>query len=302
MAESARARSLLFPEEKRRADSWAKASAYLTNPFLRKDGSLANKYLNYQAALSNQAVSDKVKRFITEATGLRAEDAAAGSGGTSGVVSSGGASVSSSGGASVSSGGFDGKLGAISAKYEAGGWNPGKVSSGTGDYGGVSYGMPQFSTTTGSAKSFVNWLKQSNPAMGSAFGDYAPGTAEFSDAWKSVAAQYGDAFGNLQNQYVYNNMVAPFIERTKQKTGVDLNATPALRELAFSTAIQFGGAGTYALGDINPNMSEKDIINAVYDNKINKVATYFRGSGKDVQSGVKNRFVKERGDLLALTN
>jgi hypothetical protein len=32
------------------------------------------------------------------------------------------------------------------------------------------------------------------------------------------------------------------------------------------------------------------------------VAVYFRGSSKDVQNGVKNRFINERKDLLALTN
>jgi hypothetical protein len=297
---------MLFPDEEKKVNSQIKANAYLLNPFLKKDGSLANKYIDYQAVIDNPNINNKVRQFITEATGLTAKaqpavsSSASGNGGTGATVPA--VSIPQSAGAEAGNGSFGGKLGAVSAKYEAGGWNPGAVSSGKGDYGGVSYGMPQFSTTTGSAKSFVNWLKKSNPDMGNAFGNYSPGTAEFGDAWKNVASRYGDAFGNIQNQYVYDNMVMPFVQRAKEKTGVDLNATPALRELAFSTAIQFGGAGTYALGNINPDMSEKDIINAVYNNKINNIDTYFRSSGKDVRNGVRNRFVNERNDLLALTN
>jgi hypothetical protein len=310
MAASALLQSLLYPKEKKTAETRAKANAYLLNPFLKRDGTLANKHIDYQAVLSNPGVSDKVKRYVTEATGLGGTTPSAATKGTVNVsANAGGTPAKSAVGAAGAAGAapavkaaFNGKIGSISAKYEAGGWNPGRVSSGTGDYGGVSYGMPQFSTTTGSAKSFVNWLKKNNPDMGNIFADHAPGSAEFSAAWKNAAAQYGDTFGSLQNQYVYNNMVAPFIARTKEKTGVDLNATPALRELAFSTAVQFGGGGVYALGNINPKMSEKDIINSVYDNKINKVAVYFRGSSKDVQNGVKNRFINERKDLLALTN
>jgi hypothetical protein len=292
MAASALVKSMLFPDEESKVNSRIKTDAYLLNPFLKKDGSLANKYLNYAELLNDPAINGKVKRYITEATGLTANAA------TDASVPAG--SIPQSTGAAASNGSFGGKLGAISAKYEAGGWNPGAVSSGKGDHGGVSYGIPQFSTATGSAKSFVNWLKQNNPDLGNVFGNYAPGTPEFSNAWKNAASRYGDAFGDMQNRYVYNTMVMPFVQRAKEKTGVDLNATPALRELAFSTAVQFGGAGTYALGNINPNMSEKDIINAVYNNKINNVATYFRSSGKDVQNGVKNRFANERNDLLAL--
>ena len=40
------------------------------NPFLKKDGSLVNPYINYQQLLDNQKVSDKVKSFISKATGL----------------------------------------------------------------------------------------------------------------------------------------------------------------------------------------------------------------------------------------
>ena len=194
MAISDKINKLLYPDEEQKNKTQQKAKAYLTNPFLRRDGSLANKYLNYQSIIDNPATTEKVKKYITEATGVvptitntteSKEDSTEPNATTTYEQSAVGADP------------FTGKIGVISAKYEAGGWNPGRVSSGNGDHGGVSYGMPQFSTTQGSAQSFVNWLKQKNPEIGNAFGNYSPGTTEFTNVWKNVAAQYGDTFGNL---------------------------------------------------------------------------------------------------------
>ncbi|HCB94248.1 MAG TPA: hypothetical protein DEP65_00215, partial [Ruminococcus sp.] len=76
----------------------------------------------------------------------------------------------------------------------------------------------------------------------------------------------------------------------------------ALMELIYSTAIQFGGGslGLSALGSVNANMSDKDIINASYDNKIANYKSYFKSSSADVQESVRNRFKNERNDVLAL--
>ena len=40
------------------------------NPFLKKDGSLRNPYINYQEVLDNPKITNKVKTFISEATGF----------------------------------------------------------------------------------------------------------------------------------------------------------------------------------------------------------------------------------------
>ena len=40
------------------------------NPFLKKDGSLVNPYINYQKVLDDPGVTNKVKSFISNATGL----------------------------------------------------------------------------------------------------------------------------------------------------------------------------------------------------------------------------------------
>lgn len=258
------------------------------NPFLDKNGNIFNRYINYQQALDNPNVTQKAKGFITQATGLS----------QSSVPETKFEDVDISNLSKANNTG----LGYISSKYEVGGWNPGRISSGKGDYGGVSYGIPQFSTKTGSADSFVNWLKETNPEIGQQFGNYKAGTSEFSKAWTDVNAKYGDNFGKLQTQYAYNKFVEPLVNFAKAKTGVDYTRSPALMELAYSTAIQFGGGelGLSALGNVNAQMSDKDIINASYDKKINNVGSFFKSSSKGVQNSVKNRFINERNDVISL--
>lgn len=266
------------------------------NPFLDKNGNVFNKYMNYQAILDNPNTSAKTKEFISQATGLsqtpvapvQTEDSTEGTAAKQPSESTGY--------------GNNGRIGFISGKYESGGYNGGSISSGRGDHGGISYGVPQFSTTTGSADSFVAWLKKSNPQMGQAFGNSRAGTTEFSNAWKKVYSDFGDKFSDVQSQYAYDNFAKPLADLAKQKTGIDYNRSTALRELLYSTAVQFGSGslGLSALGNVSANMSDADIINASYDKKIANYKNYFKSSGQTVQESVKNRFINERKDVLAL--
>lgn len=196
------------------------------------------------------------------------------------------------------------QIGFISAKYETGGFNPGMISSGKGDFGGVSYGIPQFATNTGSADAFVTWLKEEDPEMGAYFKEYGAGTEEFSNAWKQTADEYGDKFGYMQTNYEYETVIVKLVDKAKQEYGIDYERSPALRELIYSTGIQFhcGELGLSALGDVNATMTDREIIDASYDKKIANYKSYFQGSDVDVQEDVKQRFINERKDVLALLN
>ena len=203
-----------------------------------------------------------------------------------------------------SSSGYNGgfKVGMISAKYEAGGYNGGMVSSGQGDYGGVSYGIPQFSTNTGSADEFVSWLKQNHSNIGNYFGNYKAGTTEFTNAWKKAYADFGDTFSDIQVDYAYNKFAVPLAKLAQQKTGIDYTRSPALQELVYTTALQFGSGslGLSALGNVTSDMSDADIINASFDKKIANYKSYFKSSSASVQESARNRFTNERNDILAL--
>lgn len=260
------------------------------NPFLKSDGSLVNPLLNYQVLLDNPNVSSKAKSYIQSATGLSPTKRSL----PNPTIK-------------TNSVFFQGEpidergVGFISAKYESGG-NGGAVSSGSGDAGGVSYGVSQFATNTGSADGFVSWLKQNNPEMASAFKNYKAGTTEFSNAWKQTFSQYGDNFTKVQQRYTYDNYVKKLADAAKKKTGIDYNRSAALRELIYSTAIQFGpyDLGLSALGNVTSDMTDEEIVNASYDKKISNYKNYFKSSSASVQEGVKNRFINERNDVLQL--
>ena len=65
-----RVHSLLYSDDDERQRVSSKANAYLNNPFLKSDGTLANKYLNYQKILDNPNTSPVIAQKITQATGL----------------------------------------------------------------------------------------------------------------------------------------------------------------------------------------------------------------------------------------
>src|SRR4030095_8246830 len=80
-------------------------------------------------------------------------------------------------------------LGNLSAKYETGGRGPGVVSTGAGDFGGVSYGSYQMASKMGVPTKFVTqpglpWLKD--------FANLVAGTAPFTAVWQSIAAEPRD--------------------------------------------------------------------------------------------------------------
>lgn len=55
---------------KNKVSDFLKSSIKTINPFLNKDGSLVNPYMNYQKILDSGNVSERAKSFIQQATGL----------------------------------------------------------------------------------------------------------------------------------------------------------------------------------------------------------------------------------------
>lgn len=203
----------------------------------------------------------------------------------------------------VGVGSFDASLGGVSAKYEAGGINPGMISSGVGDHGGKSYGTWQLSSNVGSLRSFMNWLKNVDIEIYTILSAHELASAGFDEAWQSVATSQYERFQKLQASYIYNTYCGPYIARVKDYYGVDLGRSKALTELAFSTAVQFGPGAVSVLGKITPDMTDEEIIKTCYAYKRNNVASLFSGSSVKIQNSLKNnRFVTEEKDLLSLIN
>lgn len=131
------------------------------------------------------------------------------------------------------------QLGSLSERYESGGRGCGTVSGGQGDPGGVSYGLYQLASKTGTAAAF---LKAEGACWATELCS-APGSPAFSSAWKAIAAREGPAFAAAQHAFIERSHYWPAVAGVKQATGHDLDSRPqALRDATWSTAVQHGGA------------------------------------------------------------
>ncbi|NMO21179.1 LysM peptidoglycan-binding domain-containing protein [Pyxidicoccus fallax] len=199
-------------------------------------------------------------------------------------------------------------LGSLSRKYEAQG--PGTVSTGKGDAGGVSYGAYQFASKTGSAKEFVDGLKNTYPEYHKALAGKTPGSAEFTAAWKGLAKKDPEGFFQAQHDAIKKSHYDPQVANIKKATGLDVTTrSKALQDVAWSTSVQHRNNSDdifkAAMKGKDPSkMSDEDIIKAVYAERGRRNGSgelvHFTRNSRDVQEGVANRFKNEVKDALAM--
>jgi len=168
-------------------------------------------------------------------------------------------------------------IGAYTVKHETGsaGLNGGgMVSSGKNDpKGGISYGIPQYSTKQGSAKSFRDWLVKNYPEYNQYLGGKTPGTAAFGQGWKDAFAKFGYEFSKIQLKYNYSTGYDKWVAGSLKDYGIDFNKNRAFQEVAYSMATQHGPAGykKYLRG-LSSNMSDTQFLTQLYQNRINRAA------------------------------
>src|SRR5215217_849674 len=200
-------------------------------------------------------------------------------------------------------------LGKLSAKYETGGRGPGIVSTGKGDFGGVSYGSYQMASKMGVPQKFV---KQAGFPWLADFQNLAAGSAEFTACWKRIAANEPDAFQKCQHEYIKKTHYDLLVAKILNDDGLDVNTrSSALQDVVWSTAVQHGGNSSMvhkALANVtcartDPSFDEQ-LIRAIYAERGRKKAdgnlVYFSRSSPNVQKGVANRFKSELNDALAM--
>src|ERR1051325_2330778 len=154
-------------------------------------------------------------------------------------------------------------LGALSAKYETGGRGPGTVSTGAGDYGGVSYGSYQMASKMGVPTRFVTqagfpWLQD--------FANLTAGTAQFTAVWKRIASQQPDDFQKAQHAYIKKTHYDLLVAKILSDDNLDVNTrSRAVQDVVWSTAVQHGGAtpivhracATLSCKQTDPNYDEQ---------------------------------------------
>lgn len=149
----------------------------------------------------------------------------------------------------------------------------------------------------------MNWLKGADKTIHGQLSKYAPGTASFDAAWKSIAAKNGSRFNELQHTYIKNSYYDPAVSKIKTSLGFDVNNfSPALQNVIWSVAVQHGTGGMMNIlknAGVKMPLSEDAMIRAIYKER-SKVDKYFSKSSASVKKGVYNRFQTELQDALAM--
>jgi len=208
-------------------------------------------------------------------------------------------------------------LGKTSEQYESGNKGPGTINSYTssagGDLGGASYGTYQLASylpavmTNGNARpsaknspvlQYINSSKFKDKFTG-----LTPATAEFDSKWKEVAAATPAEFKTDQHDYIKRKYY-DVATANLQRNGLDLTKYgPAVQDLVWSGAVQFGPANIKVFTETLKNKSEltdKDIVNIVSEYKIANVDVLFKSSSQNIKDGVKKRYASEKTALLGL--
>lgn len=224
----------------------------------------------------------------------------------------------------------DGYLYKLSAKYESNG-DPAAVSSGSGDRGGISYGIYQLSSNAGSVGSFLRFAcRYKNEALanyGKVLSEFDVNSNGFIREWKSIGSIDPAGFAELQNAYAKSVYYDEAAQKLRRAHYTIETKSKAMQAVLFSRAIQYGAGnmielyteaamrlGYVNLSYVDDQYFDKEMIASIYDFLIEECdRAYNKGNGtyhspKDwangsytvVKAGLKNRFVNEKADALGM--
>lgn len=198
------------------------------------------------------------------------------------------------------------KLGDLSAKYESNG-DPGAISSGEGDAGGISYGAYQFSANAGVPEQFARWLSETGYAYAEELAVAGePGSGEFSDAWLAVAAKDPDGFFAAQHEFVRQTYYEPGCQRALAAGVVLTDRSFALQNVVWSAAVQYG---PYYIKELFEDVAvwlglssaaeagDGQLIQAIY---VIRATDEWTAGSPELRPGLIARFEAECQDALAM--
>jgi len=203
------------------------------------------------------------------------------------------------------------RLGSLSERFESAGRGAGAVSSGRNDPGGVSYGIYQLASRTGTVGAF---LRAEGQPWQQAFGKAAPGTVRFSKVWRTAAGNDAARFEQAQHQFIERTHYWPAVAAVFSETGLDLDTRHrAVRDAAWSVAVQHGGAArilnaAVRQADENGARAElgydRALLHAIYAHRSAYVLRVAERSGPGAQrtlrSLTRSRYPQELKAALAM--
>lgn len=199
------------------------------------------------------------------------------------------------------------ELGDLSAKYESNG-DPGTISSGEGDAGGVSYGAYQFASNAGVPQAFVNWLIEQGYSYANDLAQYEVGTDAFNESWSNIAQNDPQGFLEMQRQYVQEQYYNPSAVKLEAVYYNVANHSEAIRQVVWSASVQYGtgyivelfqtacsNLGYANLSYVDSPTFDADMIKAIYDIRASDEWT---AASPELRPGLRARFESECQDAL----
>ena len=191
------------------------------------------------------------------------------------------------------------KIGAYTGKMESSG-NVGAIN--LKDRNGASYGTFQLhsgdisSGKVPTQSTLLTYIRQSE--YKDEFAGLKPGTEEFGNRWKEIAARDPQGFEDSQRQFMVSTQYNTQSSRLKN-SGCDLSTRGnGVQEMIFTTSTQYGPntdviKNALAGRDVD-SMTDDEIVEVVNDYKIATVDTYFRSSSASVKAGCVKRWKSEK--------
>ena len=200
-------------------------------------------------------------------------------------------------------------IGDLSSTFESG--TQGVNAIGYDRNGGTSYGTYQIASKPGTMKGFIEFLRDKEPAWAEklkAAGSADTGSTKgrMPDAWRSIAAENPEKFGQLQREFIETTHYTPARDKILDRTGLDMDTMPAAaREALWSTAVQHGPAGaakifSRAIKSVGTDQSEHQLAQKLIDKVYENRKSQFGSSTASVQASVKNRMNVEKEMVLAM--
>lgn len=186
-------------------------------------------------------------------------------------------------------------LGVVSEKYESNG-NPGIISTGTGDFGGASYGSWQLASNNGMVQAYVKQSKYKSEFVG-----LYPNTPEFDKKWKSIAERDSAGFKQDQKDFIQRTNYTPALSKLPalQDRG------PGVQNAIWSVSVHHGASTGASVinkalnGHDAANLSDADICSLIKDYQSNNVQKLFKSS-PTLWASLQDRFSAEKKDLIKM--
>ena len=211
-------------------------------------------------------------------------------------------------------------LGDLSKKYESNG-NPSIISSGEGDYGGVSYGMYQLSSTMGSVDEFIDWGLHCGVPN---YVNYANqldncrpiNSPQFKAKWRELGDSPYTNFSIMQHDYIKFAYYDVAVRNLKRAYFNIENHSDALKDVVWSASVQYGAGevvelfqsamryvpsyqNVWNLSYIDALRFDYDLIVGVYETR-KQHPWIWNGNPESIKQALRNRFDNEKRDALVM--